>query len=98
MRQTLGDAAISYQQEYETLKSDASITNLNTAAASALAFTSPGTRLHNGTSFTNQTTIGYYWTSATYSTHSILFSFGSTWAGSNDNYRAIGYSVRCIQD
>ena len=75
-----------------------------TANTSAGAINSPlklplaGYRYYSNGTLRNVGSLGYYWSSTVSSTNARYLSFSSSYATMNNNYRANGYSVRCIKD
>ena len=86
------------ETEQNTLVTAASITNSASAASSILKFTVPGYRYQFDGLLSNQGTNGYYWSSTVSGTSARSLSFGSTAAYTNTNYRADGFTVRCLKD
>jgi len=68
------------------------------AIASPLKLPAAGRRSSSGGSPYDVGTIGYYWSSTVYDTFAWNLYFFSANAGMSDNYRAFGFSVRCVQD
>jgi uncharacterized protein (TIGR02145 family) len=84
--------------QFETLISASSITNSTTAASSAMKFTITGMRENDTGSITQGGSVGRYSSSSPFNTNTILFHVNSSSALITPNYRAQGYSVRCIKD
>jgi uncharacterized protein (TIGR02145 family) len=68
------------------------------ALDSALKLPMPGYRFFNSGVLYNVGSIGDYWSSSVSGTFASFLSFNSSRAGMNTNYRAIGFSVRCLKD
>jgi uncharacterized protein (TIGR02145 family) len=86
------------QAEWVSVVTVASITNPTTAASSALHLPAAGYRVNNGT-LLNQGSYGYYWSSSPNSTlaYGLYLNSSSVYPASS-NYRAYGFSVRCVKN
>jgi uncharacterized protein (TIGR02145 family) len=78
----------------------ASWSSNNTAGAyaSPLKFTIAGKRNYSDGSISDVDSYGYYWSSTIDGTGARYLFFDSSDAYTSDNYRAYGFSVRCIKD
>ncbi|MFY9145323.1 MAG: FISUMP domain-containing protein [Bacteroidales bacterium] len=73
-------------------------TNATGAYASTLKLPKAGYRDYNSGNYDGSGQVGNYWSSTVQSTNSYYLYFIDTKADLNHNYRAQGYSVRCIKD
>ena len=73
-------------------------TNATGAFNSPLKLPKAGYRDYNLGNFGGSDQVGNYWSSTVQSTNSYYLYFNDTKADLNHNYRAQGYSVRCIKD
>ena len=83
-----------WQEELESWGS----TNATGAYASTLKLPKAGYRDYNSGNYGGSGQVGNYWSSTVQSTNSYYLYFIDTKADLNHNYRAQGYSVRCIKD
>ena len=83
-----------WQEELESWGS----TNATGAYASTLKLPKAGYRDYNLGNYDGSGQVGNYWSSTVQSTNSYYLYFIDTKADLNHNYRAQGYSVRCIKD
>ena len=84
--------------EQTTLVTAASITNSTTAASSTLKFTVPGYRdCSNGTLYGVGSYV-YYWSSTVSGINVSGRYFASGGTGASNDYRAHGFTVRCLKD
>jgi uncharacterized protein (TIGR02145 family) len=86
------------EAEFITLRTAASITDNITAVNSILGLGTTGLRGQDGTNFSSFGTHGNYWTSTVSSTNSMAFRVFSGGNNTSANFRAGGYSVRCIKE
>ena len=70
----------------------------NGAFASPLKLTAGGYRYYSSGSLSNVGSYGYYWSSTVSGTYARRLYFYSAAAGVYSNFRASGFSVRCVQD
>jgi uncharacterized protein (TIGR02145 family) len=68
------------------------------ALASPLKLPMGGDRDHTKGSFFEVGTLGEYWSSTVNSTNSVLFAFDVSDVGIETEFRAVGFSVRCIKN
>ena len=87
------------QPEWAAWVTAAGITNYITAFSSNLKLTAAGTRVNGGGALYNQGASGFYWSSSVTGIHAYYLYFGSggVYPALYD-YRANGFSVRCIRD
>jgi uncharacterized protein (TIGR02145 family) len=86
------------QSEWAALVSAAGITNYSTAWSSTLKLTAAGRRSNAG-SWYNVGSNGFYWSSSPSGTRASNLYFYSTFVSpAYANYRANGFSVRCVKD
>ncbi len=87
------------QPEWSTLVSSAGITNYTTAYSSSLKLTAAGYRSYSDASLSYLGALGLYWSSSVTGTNAfnLYFSSSAVYPASND-YRAGGFSVRCLKD
>ena len=87
------------QTEWSTLTTNAGITNSATAYSSSLKLTVAGYRDNSSASLASQGSFGYYWSSSVPGTYaySLLFDASSVYPAGN-NYRAYGFTVRCLKN
>jgi uncharacterized protein (TIGR02145 family) len=74
------------------------ITNYTTAYASPHKFVVAGNRYYNDASFSTPGYYGYYWSSTVNATYATVRYFTSGSTASDINFRAFGFSVRCLKD
>jgi uncharacterized protein (TIGR02145 family) len=84
--------------EYTTLVSAAGITNYTNAQSSVLHFSVPGYRNGNNGTLGSAGASGYYWSSMPNGTNAYDRYFYSGSTTSLTNNRALGFSVRCLQN
>jgi uncharacterized protein (TIGR02145 family) len=84
--------------EWNAERTSWSSQNAAGAFASPLKLPMAGYRDYSNGSLSLVGTYGYYWSSTVGSPHSSYLGFGSSNAGVNTNFRAEGFSVRCIKD
>jgi hypothetical protein len=68
------------------------------AFASPLKWTMAGYRDYNNGTLTDVGSVGDYWSSTVSGAYSLNLYFDSSGAGMSGNYRAYGFTVRCIKN
>lgn len=84
--------------ELNTLLTAESITNSTTAASSTLKFTVPGYRHYSNGTLSSVGSLGYCWSSTVSGTVASSRRFVSGGTNTNNNDRALGFTVRCLKD
>jgi hypothetical protein len=84
--------------ELTTLVTTSSITNSATAASSTLKLTVPGLRGIGVGSLSTVGSVGYYWSSSVSGTDASLRYFTSGGTSTSPDYRAAGFTVRCLKE
>ena len=86
------------EAEWEAERTSWSSNNSAGAFASPLKLPVAGSRYRSSGSLGNVGSNGRYWSSTVDGPTSRYLYFGSSGAGMSSNYRAYGYSVRCLKD
>ena len=84
--------------ELDNERSSWSSQNPAGAFASPLKLTATGRRSYYDGTFSGVGSHGRYWSSTVSSSNSYYLAYGSGYAYVSVNYRADGYSIRCIKD
>jgi len=86
------------EAEWQAELTSWSSNNAAGAFASLLKLPVAGTRSYSNGSLYNVGSSGYYWSSTVSGTDARILYFGSSNASMFSNYRAYGFSVRCLKD
>ena len=86
------------QQDFNLFVTKANITNSTTANSSILKFTVPGYRNYSNGTLSSVGINAYYWTVTNNGVYSGWRSFYTGGTDSSFDYRANGFSVRCIKN
>jgi uncharacterized protein (TIGR02145 family) len=86
------------ETEWNTERLSWSSNNYNGAFASPLKLTAAGYRDRSTATVNDAGVGGYYWSSAVSVPNSRILTFGSGGAPMYSDYRAYGFSVRCVKD